>query len=466
MVHMMKKLMLFGSILIILNSCADYGTGDLTGVLDRPGWESEIPFGMLYIPMGSFSMGPSEQDIPWAMTAQNKTVSLQAFWMDETEITNNEYRQFVYWVRDSMAYRKLGEQMDQFLISQDEYGEEIDPPFINWEEEIEWNGEEEREILADMYLSENERFFRRKEIDTRKLAYEFFWIDLKQAAKKNQFGKQHRRAYNYKTGKYDGDVIKEDGQKETIKDRSSYILKDKIHVYPDTLCWISDFTYSYNEPMATMYFWHPSYDHYPAIGITWKQANAFGIWRSQIKNAYMKTIENAFVHDYRLPTEAEWEYASRGGLNHSQYPWGGYYTRNYMGCFIANFKPLRGNYTDDGGIHTTIVAHYEPNEWGLYDMGGNVSEWTISAYDESSYSFVHDLNSDYKFNATDEDPPSLKRKVIRGGSWKDIAYYMQTGTRTYEYQDTAKSYIGFRCVRTYEGRKRHADGVTGDSQVY
>lgn len=462
----MKQLILFSSILLLLNSCSNYGTGDLTGVLERPTWESEVPFGMLYVPMGSFSMGPSEQDVPWAMTAQNKTVSLQAFWMDETEITNNEYRQFVYWVRDSMAYRKLGEQMDQFLISQDEYGEEIDPPYINWQEEIEWNGEEEREILADMYLSENERFFRRKEIDTRKLLYDFFWIDLKQAAQKHQYENQQRRAYNYKTGKYDGEIIKEDGQSETIKDRSSYIMRDQVHIYPDTLCWISDYTYSYNEPMATMYFWHPSYDHYPLVGVNWKQAHAFNIWRTQLKNAFLNSMGTTFVHDYRLPTETEWEYASRGGLNHSQYPWGGYYTRNYMGCFIANFKPLRGNYTDDGGIHTTIVAHYEPNEWGLYDMAGNVSEWTISAFDESSYSFVHDLNPDYKYNARDDDPPSLKRKVIRGGSWKDIAYYMQTGTRTYEYQDTSKAYIGFRSVRTYEGRKRHADGVTGDSQVY
>lgn len=463
---MMKRLLIFSTMLIVLSSCSNSGTGDLTGVLERPGWESSIPFGMLYIPMGSFNMGPSEQDVPWAMTAQNKSVSMQAFWMDETEITNNEYRQFVYWVRDSLAYRKLGEQNEQYLISQDEYGEEINPPFINWNEKINWNGEEERETLADLFYSENERFFRRKEIDSRKLNYEYFWIDLKQAAQKRTFENQQRRSWNAKTQKYDGEVVKENGEREAIKDRSSYIMKDALNIYPDTLCWISDFTYSYNEPMATMYFWHPSYDNYPVVGITWKQANAFSVWRTQLKNSAMKGQGLAFVHDYRLPTEAEWEYAARGGLNHSMYPWGGNYTRNYLGCFITNFKPLRGNYTDDGGMQSVVVAHYEPNEWGLYDMAGNVSEWTISAFDESSYSFIHDMNPDYKFNAVEDDPPALKRKVVRGGSWKDIGYYLQTGTRTYEYQDTAKSYIGFRCVRTYEGRKLNSDGVTGDSQVY
>jgi gliding motility-associated lipoprotein GldK len=133
------------------------------------------------------------------------------------------------------------------------------------------------------------------------------------------------------------------------------------------------------------------------------------------------------------------------------YPWGGMYTRNKQGCFLANFKPMRGNYIDDGGFTTIRVASYEPNEWGLYDMAGNVSEWCANAYDESAYNFMHDLNPDYKYNARPDDPPSMKRKVVRGGSWKDIAYFLQVSTRTYEYQDTSKSFIGFRCVRSYLG---------------
>jgi len=111
-----------------------------------------------------------------------------------------------------------------------------------------------------------------------------------------------------------------------------------------------------------------------------------------------------------------------------------------------------------------MVGSYQPNQYGLYDMAGNVAEWTSNAYDESAYDFTHDLNPDYAYDAHPDDPPVKKRKVIRGGSWKDVALYMQNGARTYEYQDTAKSYIGFRCVREYLGRDR-ADG-TSYSNVY
>jgi formylglycine-generating enzyme required for sulfatase activity len=65
---------------------------------------------------------------------------------------------------------------------------------------------------------------------------------------------------------------------------------------------------------------------------------------------------------------------------------------------------------------------------------------------------MHDMNPSYTYFAMQDDPPALKRKVIRGGSWKDIEYYLQVGTRTFEYQDTAKSYIGFRSVMSYLGR--------------
>ena len=133
-------------------------------------------------------------------------------------------------------------------------------------------------------------------------------------------------------------------------------------------------------------------------------------------------------------------------------PWGGPYTRNVKGCFLANFKPLRGNYTADGCLKTIKVGSYNPNGYGLYDMSGNVAEWTSNAFDESAFSFSHDLNKDYHYDAKEDDHQVLKRKVIRGGSWKDISYFIQTSTRSYEYQDTAKSYIGFRCAVDFLGR--------------
>jgi gliding motility-associated lipoprotein GldK len=218
--------------------------------------------------------------------------------------------------------------------------------------------------------------------------------------------------------------------------------------------------------MTKAYFWHPAYNYYPVVGVNWKQARAFCIWRTELmNNAGDARKGEPDIVDFRLPTETEWEWAARGGYNLNPYPWGGPYTRNERGCFLANFKPLRGNYIDDGGLRTVIVGHYPPNDFGLYDMAGNVSEWTISAYDPSAYNFTWDMNPNYTYNAKEDDPPAMKRKVIRGGSWKDIAYYMQVSTRDYEYQDTAKSYIGFRCILPYLGRNKD-DNPARASRVY
>ena len=440
----MKKLLALIILIVVSFSCSKYNSGELTGVLGRAGWYESHPFGMVFVPQGSYTMGPSDQDVSWAMTSFSRTVSVDAFWMDATEITNNEYRQFVYYVRDSIMRRKLGETIEDFLISEDKFGNPIDPPVINWDTEIDVNDEEVADILNEMYLAEHERFYRRKEIDTRKLLFEYYYVDMQQAAKKSN-------RYNFDSKKYTGSTINAQGERMDVEDRSAFVIRDVINVYPDTLCWISDFTYSYNEPYTNMYFWHQAYDNYPVVGVNWKQARAFSIWRTQYLNSFLKK-DGGFVQDFRLPSEAEWEYAARGNLDLSMYPWGGMYTRYKDGCFLANFKPLRGNYVDDGGMITTSVGTYSPNEYGLYDMAGNVSEWLANAYDESAYSFMHDMNPDYKYEALPDDPPTMKRKVIRGGSWKDIGYYLQNGTRSYEYQDSTKSYIGFRCVRSYLGR--------------
>ena len=433
----MKRLLYFAVLLALLSGCGSGDTGELTGVLNRPPWYDIDPYGTVYIPMGSFIMGGNDQDVPYAHVSKAKTVSVQAFYMDDTEITNNEYRQFVYWVRDSIALTLLSEvNEEEYLILEDAYGFERDEPILNWDAEIPWDTDDEdvRDALEPMYYAPAERYYNKKQIDTRRLIYEWSWIDYRMAAKKG------RPRHQY-------------GEPEGL-DRSSFIKTDEVGVYPDTLCWIADFTYSFNEPMTNMYFWHPAYDDYPVVGVTWKQAKAFSRWRTNLFNSYLDGAGVPLMQDFRLPSESEWEYASRGGLAVSPYPWGGPYIRNDRGCFLANFKPLRGNYVDDGGFHTVPAVSYSPNDYGLYCMSGNVAEWTNNAYDESAYSFAHDLNMDYQYDAEDDDLPVFKRKVIRGGSWKDIGYYLHTGVRSYEYQDTAKSYIGFRNVMTYLGRAK------------
>jgi len=451
--------LLYGFVFLFLvifsTGCGSSSTGELVGTFRAP-FIQEDPYGMLFIPLGAFHMGPDE-DINYSLTAQKKVVSLQSYYMDETEITNDEYRQFVNHVRDSLAMRLLGEEdPDEYIVEEGEYNEHLD--WYNAEKGIPFDGkEEEVEALSAMFLEEGgERFYKRKQLDTRKFNYEYYWIDFRTASAKvkrfespeimdAQVGSQ---SWKYGDG---------------VKDRGDFIIREVINIYPDTLAWVHDFTYSFNEPMTQMYFWHPTYDHYPVVGISWQQARAFCVWRTRLMNVWRDERGKIIVNDFRLPTEAEWEYASRGNFDQSPYPWGGPYIRNSRGCFLGNFKPLRGNYIDDGGLHTIVVAHYWPNGFGLFDMAGNVSEWTANSFEESAYNFAHDINMDYRYVADENDPPALKRKVIRGGSWKDIGYYMQNGTRTYEYQDTAKCYVGFRCVETYLGRKK---GDTRDSQVY
>ncbi|MBN2173742.1 MAG: SUMF1/EgtB/PvdO family nonheme iron enzyme [Bacteroidales bacterium] len=452
----MKKVLLYLAIIVLLGSCGSSGNGELVGVQNRKPYYQPTPYGMAYIPLGSYTMGVGEQDVAYSQLYQPKTVTVAAFYMDETEITNNEYRQFVYWVRDSIARVLLGEILpEDYLVEENRRtGEIYDPPFLNWDTRIDWFGEEEKEVLEEMYLPENERYFRRKEIDTRKLNYEYYWVDIREAARKDfsQEGKQ--------------DAASLANRPQGLQDRSVYVRKEVINVYPDTLVWLFDYSYSFNEPLTQKYFWHPAYDNYPVVGINWQQARAFCVWRTQLKNKYLARKKGeASIHDFRLPTEAEWEWAARGGHDFNPYPWGGPYTRNDKGCFLGNFKPLRGNYTDDGGATPIIVAHYPPNDWGLYDMSGNVAEWTADAFDESSYNFTWDLNPHYQYNADVNDPPVLKRKVVRGGSWKDIEYYMEVATRTYEYQDTAKSFIGFRCVQPFLGRQKD-DNPAKASHIY
>ena len=222
---------------------------------------------------------------------------------------------------------------------------------------------------------------------------------------------------------------------------------ESIEVYPDTTVWYKDFKYSYNEPMHNDYFWHDAYADYPVVGVSWEQAKAFAHWRTAYYNQHTKSQRknSELASRYRLPTEAEWEYAARGGIERAEYPWGGPYTTDDKGCFLANFKPERGDYTADQILYTAEAESYWPNDFGLFNMSGNVSEWTDSNYEKSSNDFVSGLNP----NLAGSDSNQLK--VVRGGSWKDVAHYLKVSTRDYELQNKKRSYIGFRTVQSYLG---------------
>lgn len=150
----MRKIVLLSVLTAILYGCGSYDNGELTGVQDRGKYFEPEPFGMVLVQQGSFTMGPNDQDAAWAQSTMSKTVSVDAFYMDQTEITNNEYRQFVYWVRDSIMRLTLaqGNQAENFQITEDELGNELDPPLLNWETKIELDDQETFTEVEPLFL--------------------------------------------------------------------------------------------------------------------------------------------------------------------------------------------------------------------------------------------------------------------------------------------------------------------------
>jgi gliding motility-associated lipoprotein GldK len=461
----MKKFIACTAILTVLIGCGKISDkGELVGVKGAK-WHPEKPYGMTLVPGGSFIMGKSDADVANVGDASTKTVTVRSFYMDETEITNREYRQFVEWVKDSTMRVRLAILADESgikpgagaangkgkgkssgsigdfafndqdpakMTAYDKYmydnyysiGTDDDPYAgrkLNRKVKLIkdtklYPDEYYTEVMDSMYLPLEASYNGLRTIDVDKLKFRYSWMDIQAAAKA-------------KVGK-----------------RKDFIRTEQVKVYPDTTTWIKDFSYSYNEPMHNDYFWHKAYGDYPVVGVNWKQAKAFCAWRTLNKNTYIKSQKKGrdLINNFRLPTEAEWEYAARGGLESATYPWGGPYTKNDRGCFMANFKPMRGDYAADEALYTVEAKSYEPNGYNLYNMAGNVAEWTESSYDPNAYEYVSSMNP----NNTDT---SNKRKVVRGGSWKDVAYFLQVSTRTFEYADSARSFIGFRTVQDYMG---------------
>ena len=450
-----KKFALLTAVLALLMSCGSGDRGELVGVKGKK-WHPEKPYGMTLVPGGAFIMGKSDDDLAGVQDAPTRTATVRAFYMDETEITNSEYRQFVYWVRDSILRTKLA-------ILADEIGEtpgnggigefafnDADPDNMTVYEKYMYDnysglgptGYEGRklnkdvdlifdtadypdeyyaEVMDTMYLPIEESYNGQRTWDVKKFKFQYTYMDIQKAAKNRNLS------------------------------RKDVLITEEVEIYPDTTAWIRDFSYSYNEPMHNDYFWHDAYGDYPVVGVSWKQANAFCQWRTLNKNGFQKSKGKQHVNSFRLPSEAEWEYAARGGLQGATFPWGGPYAKNDRGCFMANFKPLRGDYAADQALYTVEADAYEPNDFNLYNMAGNVSEWVQGSYDPGSYEYAA------SFNPSVNDPNN-QRKVVRGGSWKDVAYFLQVSSRDYEYADSARSYIGFRTVQDYMGTEVTKNG--------
>ncbi len=473
----MKKVIIYISLALAVASCmapkgnSGSGGGEVTGV-GGVAWSEPTPYGMVLVDRGSMKVGVADSDSVWGLTPNARGVSVDAFWMDETEITNSKYKQFLFWVRDSIIRERLADPAyggnEAFKIEEDKEGNPITPR-LNWSKAIPWKNPNEDEARAIESVYRTNPITGVRELDPAQMIYRYEIYNMTEAVKRKNRLDPKRRDYN--TDHEVSDIapmiskdtayVDDEGQikRETITRALTgdydFLNTYIVNVYPDTTCWVNDFENAYNEQYVRMYFSHAGYNDYPVVGVSWEQANAFCAWRTDYLRRSLGKL-GVYVEPYRLPTETEWEYAARAGVNKNKYPWDGDLPMEEKeGCFYANFKPQEGNYVKDGNLITSRVGTYAANNFGLYDMAGNVSEWTSTAYTESIDKKTSDLNPEYRYDAAigdnDKDPYNMTRKIVRGGSWKDVAHNVRSDLRMWEYQNEQRSYIGFRCVRSTIG---------------
>ena len=404
-----QKRILFLSLMtsiITLAACKSNNLYHTPKVSAFKGGKLPAPPGMVYIPSGTivYKSSLDSNDV-------GKNISLSAFFMDETEVTNKQYRRFVDWVADSIAVTDYINDEQFFLDAVGENGQRL----INWKRV---------KKISPIWKSNNP-------------------IIIESIAPMLVMHGNHR-ALNEDIVKYRFSYLKASGNTE-----KEYI-SETVAVMPATDIWSSDFPNSQLASMDANYFTHESFDYYPVVGVTWKQARAYTDWRGK---ELMATLKNSYLSGYQLtfslPTEAQWQYAAEGKLDPRDTISGTRLTvdnKEGKKQLAINYKQGEGTYSQDGATFTVPVKSYTPNAFGLYNMAGNAAEWTLDAYSPSAIAFVNDLNPVLLYDANQNDSDALKRKVVRGGSWKDNGEQLNSETRNYVVDYEAHSYIGFRCV--------------------
>jgi len=300
-----------------------------------------------------------------------RTDTVHGFYISQTEVTNREYREFVYYVRDSIVHS---------LLMHFQAGTSN----IDWNKPIDWNDNH----LEALMLAPEERIFGKKEIDPVKI---LFTLDF--------FGK-----------------------------------KESVSIYPDTLVWIRDFTAADMEPLAQKYFSNSYYDHYPVVGISLKQAIAFCGWKTeQITQSLKGEAADSFKMVVRLPSSAEWESAAVGEKDSAGPVPGTKKCNCNFGTMSERDVLTMKGFKDDGYFYSSPIKSFPPGINGLYDMKGNVAEWTSTAREEI-------MNAEIK-------PEKLRTSfVVKGGGWNSTPFYLQPGVCQFFAADDAHSFVGFRYV--------------------
>jgi gliding motility-associated lipoprotein GldK len=372
------------------------------------------PQGMVYIPSGTFMYKMLNDD-----NAEQRKVSVSAFFIDKTEVTNKQYQAFVNWVADSVAVTDYLHDDSFFMpatgATVGSTGKEqrlIDWSKVNKISPL-WKKAppEVKEKLAPMMTMINGVRVPNPDL----IVYRFYYIRM-DGVKNNEY------------------------------------MMDTVSVYPHEAVWSADFPNAQMTVMDANYFTNKIYEYNPVVGVTWKQARAYADWRGTQLRLMIKNNPNLrnFKLSFSLPTEAQWQFAAEAKSSPNDT------TDRTVKTTIdeatgkerlsLNFKQGEGSYASDGSTFTLPVTSYTPNAFGIYNMAGNVSEWTLDAYSPSSSQLVNDLNPALLYDATNKDAMLMRRKVVRGGSWKDNGEMLNTDTRSFEDQQAAHSYIGFRCV--------------------
>ena len=345
---------------------------------------------------------------------------VKPFYISDHEVTNGEYREFVNWVRDSIAREKLArryelEERRKWIKTVTYNSGKKDGKgnfyILNWNTELDYNDPTNHLLLSDMYYDEAESYYPRREIDTRLLFFDYY-------------------------------------------DDESY--KNKINVYPDTICWTRDNIISNGEHMAKSYFWREDYINFPVVGLTFEQAKAYCVWRTMMyhyqagrasKNKYDPSLK------FRLPNKEEWERAAMNYYIPNKkterneifpfYPITNGYETNLDGNYQANFGAaylrsgiLIKNYNYDGISTLCKVKSYDVNFNGLYCMYGNVAEWVntnpeVGNFHEDYFNYFR-YNS-FRYNSLLVRQDSSKSvKVYITNPYTDSTFFVEKGSEQHK----------------------------------